>query len=180
MKFKEITGYIIAFTLTSSALLTWFGHDFYNVTGIKQPDFPMNILFWLIPISKILFSIGIGYIGLLLWQLKQKLNTLETNQNNFNDLNTKVNNLYVQNTYQQYLISLLNFVSFTRVEKISKSPFNPNFRKTDLGWEIYPKEVREYLEIEQLSMKEFLRDNYPKLTNEEIDVIVSNLKLNYK
>ena len=180
MKLKELAGYTLAFTLTFASLITWFGHDFYDVTGIKQPKFPMNILIWLIPISKMLLSIGVGYMFLIVWQLKQKMNASTENEDSLQGIIQKINNIDAQNSNQHCFISLLNYTSFKRVEMLAKSPFNPTISRTQVGWDAYPKEVQEYIESEQLGMKDFLRTNFPKLTGEEIDAISRQLRLNYQ
>jgi hypothetical protein len=75
---RKRTSEIISITLCISGLLTWFGHDFYDVTGIKQPDFPMNLLIWLIPIAKIIFSLLIAFLCYKLIQFFNKMQIIES------------------------------------------------------------------------------------------------------
>ena len=77
MKLKEQLTKLIALFISITGFITFIGHDFYNVLGIKQPDFPMNILAWVVPISKVLFCLLNGYfVYYVLEQLKKHDNTV--------------------------------------------------------------------------------------------------------
>ncbi len=174
--FKKYSNYLSGFIITTSALLTWFGHDYYNVTGIKQPEFPMNLILWLIPIAKITFSIGIGV--LFYYVLEQRKNT--NNINSFNeklDALEKANQLLIaQNNLNYCYISILNYISLERF--LDKSIFSRmQYVNNEIGNEAFRKDYENYIKIEQEKIKDFLRLNYKNLTSQEIENIAIYLKI---
>jgi hypothetical protein len=65
------------------AILTFLGHDYWNVTGIEQPKFPMNLLLWLPNLVNLVLSGVLGYTFIKVYQLSF---LIEENQKKSNDL----------------------------------------------------------------------------------------------
>jgi hypothetical protein len=62
---------IIVFVLftTIPSVVTFYGHDYWNVTGEEQPQFPMNLLFWIPKLVNLVLSGVLGYTFIKVYQL---------------------------------------------------------------------------------------------------------------
>jgi hypothetical protein len=97
-----IASIVFVLFTTIPSVVTFYGHDYWNVTGEAQPKFPMNLLMWLPNFVNLVLSGVLGYTFIKVYQLSFLIEENAQKSNALIEENAQKSNALIEENAQKF------------------------------------------------------------------------------